>query len=372
MMRSLHRLPFALLALALALALHAVPAHATPGMELAVQDDDVFLSSTPKARDRGLDAAKKLGVQRIRVNVLWARLQVGNPNARKAPKEPVYDFSAIDLLEQEAALRDIKLQLTISGPAPAWATKNHKVGNTSPSTYRFGQFAATVAEHFKGRIDRYSIWNEPNWDGWLSPAKHAPGIYRNLYMRGYAVIKHADPHAKVLFGELQPYAERHSIAPLRFLRAVTCSTVRYTAARRCKGLRADGLALHPYQFTLAPDRPFGGPDDASFGSMRNMTRALDKLADRHALMTPSGHHLNLYLTEFGYLTKGHRALSSTRRAAWLSQAYRIARRNPRVKQFLQFQLIDGPARKPWHSGVMTRRWVPQAPFKALAKLAHGH
>jgi hypothetical protein len=118
--------------------------------------------------------------------------------------------------------------------------------------------------------------------------------------------------------------------------------------------------------------PFGGPDDAPFGSLRNMTRALDRLANRHALTTPTGRHLSLYLTEFGYLTKGSRALSASRRATWLTQAYTLARRNPRVKELLQYQLVDGPARNPWHSGVMTRRGVPQAPFKALARLASKH
>jgi hypothetical protein len=363
------RLPLVLLALVPALALRPAPAHAGAGMELAVQDDDVFVYSSLKARERGLAAAQKLGVKRIRVNVLWSRLQVGNPRARKMPKHPVYDFSAIDQLQQAAALRHITLQLTISGPAPAWATKNHKVGNTWPNAYRYGQFAAAVAEHFEGRVDRYSIWNEPNWDTWLNPVNHAAGIYRSLYTHGYAAVKHADPRAEVLIGELQPYAEKHSIAPLRFLRGVTCSTDRYTAARRCKGLRADGLALHPYQFTVAPNLRFGGPDDAPFGSLGNMTRALDKLGRRRALTTPTGRHLSVYLTEFGYLTKGSRALSASRRAAWLTQAYRIARRNPRVKELLQYQLVDGPARNPWHSAVMTRRGVPQAPFKALARLA---
>jgi hypothetical protein len=329
----------------------------------------VFIYSSPKARERGLDAAEKLGVTRIRVNALWARLLVGNPRARKVPKHPVYDFSAIDRLQAEAALRHIKLQLTVSGPAPAWATKNRKVGNTWPNAYRYGQFAAAVAEHFKGRVDRYSVWNEPNWDTWLNPVNHAAGLYRNLYIHGYAAIKHADPGAQVLIGELQPYAEKHSIAPVRFLRDVTCSTVRYTAARHCQGLRADGLALHPYQFTVAPGLAFGGPDDAPFGSLGNMTRALDKLGRRQALTTPTGRPLSLYLTEFGYLTRGSRAVSASRHAAWLADAYRIARRNPRVKELLQYQLVDGPARNPWHSALMTRRGVPKAPFKALARLA---
>jgi hypothetical protein len=358
-----------LLALLAALAVFPARAHAAAGMELAVQDDDAFLYSPPYARERALAAAQRLGVERIRVSILWARMEVDNPRARTRPRHPAYDFSAIDQLQQAAARRHIKLQITIAGPAPAWATKFRTVGNTWPSAYRFGQFARTVAEHFRGRVDRYSIWNEPNWDTLLNPVAHAPGIYRNLYIHGYREIKRADPHAKVLIGELQPYAEPHSIAPIRFLRGVTCTTSRWTSARRCPGLRADGLALHPYQFTTAPDRPFAGRDDAPFGSLGHMTRALDRLAHRRALTTPAGRRLNLYLTEFAYLTKGSRALPARRRAAWLARAYRIARRNPRVKEFLQYQLVDGPPGRPWHSAVMTRRVVPEAPYRALARLA---
>jgi hypothetical protein len=368
-MVSLRRLPLALLALIPLLLLHSVPARASAGMELAVQDDNAFVYSSLGTREKALKAAEKLHVKRIRVNLLWANLLVGNPRSKRIPKHPVYDFLNIDQLQQEAALRGIELQLTVAGPAPAWATKNHKVGNTWPNAYRFGQFVTAVAEHFKGRIDRYSVWNEPNWDTWLNPVGHAPGIYRDLYTHAYAAIKKVDKHAQVLIGELQPYAEKHSIAPIRFLRGVTCTTARWTSAKRCPGLRADGLALHPYQFTTAPGVPFGGPDDAPFGSMRNMTRALDRLAHRHALTTPTGHHLNLYLTEFGYLTKGYRAMPVRTRAAWLTQAYKIAKRNPRIKEFLQYQLVDGPAKNPWHSAGMSRKLVPDAAFRALARVA---
>jgi hypothetical protein len=368
-MVSLRRLPLALLALLPLLVLHPAPARASAGMEMAVQDDNVFIYSSLATREKGLKAAEQLGVKRIRVNLLWANLLASGARSRKVPKHPVYNFLNIDQLQQEAALRGIKLQLTIAGPAPAWATKNHKVGNTWPNAYRFGQFATAVAEHFKGRIDRYAIWNEPNWDTWLNPVKHAPGIYRDLYTHAYAAIKKVDKRAQVLIGETSPYGEAHAISPLKFLRGVTCRTPRYTAAKHCAPLRADGYAAHTYQFTTAPNRPFMGPDDAPFGSLNHLTGALTLLAHRHALTTPSGHPLNVYITEFGYLSRGHRALPVRTRAAWLTQAYKIAKRNPRIKEFLQYQLADGPSINPWHSAVMSRKLRPDAAFKALARIA---
>src|SRR4051794_13350812 len=364
-------LPAALLCSAAACVLPA-PARASAGMELALQDDDVFVHQYGMDRARGLAAAEKLGVKRIRVNILWARTLASGASSRQAPAAPVYNFAAVDQLQQEAALHGIRLQLTLAGPAPAWATKNHRVGNYSPSPARYGAFVRAAVTHFKGRVDRYSLWNEPNWDSWLGPAAHAPGIYRDLYTAGYKAAKSADPRAKVLIGELAPQGGKHAIAPLRFLRALTCSKPTYRAARHCAPLRADGFALHPYQFTAAPRYVYGGRDDVSIGSLGRLTSALDKLAHRHALTTPTGQRLNLYLTEFGYLTKGSRAKSARTRAAWLAESYKIARRNPRVKQLLQFQLVDGPAHTPWHSAVLTRRGAPQPAYTALKRLAGRH
>ena len=65
--------------------------------------------------------------------------------------------------------------------------------------------------------------------------------------------------------------------------------------------------------------------------------------------------MDLYLTEFGYLTAGNRAQKPKVRAAWLASAFQIARRNPRVKQLLQYQLVDPPEDELWHSAILRPR-----------------
>src|SRR4051812_32674141 len=99
--------------LTLMLALFAVPAsaHAARSMELALQDDNVFVDQRWMERDTGLDHAVELRTKRIRVNVLWARILVTDAYDRRAPVgDPVYDFSRIDALQTAAAKRGIKLQ----------------------------------------------------------------------------------------------------------------------------------------------------------------------------------------------------------------------------------------------------------------------
>jgi hypothetical protein len=352
--------------LTLAVALPA-RAHAAAGMEFALQDDAVFVDQRWMERDTALDHAVELGATRIRVNVLWSRLLVGDAAARTTPKTVTYDFTKIDALQAAAAARGIKLQLTIAGPAPAWATGDHRIGNYRPDAAKYGAFVKTVVEHYKGRIDRYAIWNEPNWNTWLAPGKSAPSLYRALYTAGYKAAKTADPKAKVLIGELSPVGGGRAIAPLRFLREVTCSKANYKAAKHCAPLKADGFAIHPYQFTTAPHLQAGRPDDVPIGALSRLTRALDKLAKRKALRTPTGGKLGVYLTEFGYLTTGDRAQKPKVRAAWLASAFQIARRNPRVKQLLQYQLVDPPEDELWHSAILRRDGSRQATYAGLAK-----
>src|SRR3954452_13498385 len=148
-------------------------ARASSDMEFALQDDDVFVHQRGYDRDRALDRAVALGATRIRVNVLWARTLVSG-----GASNPVYDFSAIDSLQEEAAERGIDLQLTIAGPAPSWATRDHKVGNIAPDPRKYSAFVREVVTHFEGKVNRYSLWNEPNWKTWLGPEKESAKLYR--------------------------------------------------------------------------------------------------------------------------------------------------------------------------------------------------
>jgi hypothetical protein len=351
------------LALITALATLAVPAaqaRAASHMEFALQDDSVFVEQQWMPREQALEHAHKLKAKRIRVNLLWARMLTSNANAKTPPAHGAqYDFSKIDALQHDAAGKGIKLQLTLTGPAPAWATKDHKVGPNQPDATKFAAFVRTVAAHFYGRVDRYSIWNEPNLSPWLSPSTKAPALYATLYKKGYTAIKTVDPKAQVLLGELAPTRDGRTIAPLPFLTAVTATT----------RLKADGLALHPYQLTSNPLKLTGGPGDAPISQLKRLTNLLDQLAKHHKLVNQKGKGLDLYLTEFGYLSKGDRALSQSQRAAYLRSAYSIARRNPRVRQILQYQLVDGPKNGIWNSAILTNDGRPQGAYAGLAKAA---
>ena len=167
-----------------------------------------------------------------------------------------------------------------------------------------------VARRYRGQVARYSIWNEPNLRSWLQGRnrRETPaGRYRKLYIRGYKAIKRADRRAAVLIGELALYGRRAADHPVAFLRRVTCTSAAYRRARGCSGLRADGVAVHPYEFghrSATWQHP--NPDVVSIGSLRRFNRSLGRLRRAGALRTPSGRTPGIYLTEFGHFAPGSR------------------------------------------------------------------
>jgi hypothetical protein len=328
----------ALAALAVLVAAPPAPADAADGMELALQDDPLYLTGRQGnvRRREGLDLAQRLRVTRIRVNIQWASVMPrSQARARRKPRQVRYDFTAFDSLINDARARGIQLQLSLTGPAPAWAAGNRRIGPMRPSPGHFRGFARASAQHFAGVVDRFSIWNEPNLEAWISPMSSAPRIYRSLYAIGYSEIKRVNRNAQVLIGETSPYAIRgRATAPITFLRGV---------ANRGT-LRTDGYAHHPYDYQHAPNFRYPGGTNATLGTLNNLVRELNRLASRRRLRTPGGGAPDLFLTEYGYFNSGRHAISETRRGQYLRQAYDIALAHPRVRQMVQFLLVQ-PSRR---------------------------
>jgi hypothetical protein len=347
-------------------------AEAARNLEIALQDDTVFLGQRYIDRQRAFRLARALGVTRLRVNAHWAySMPLPLAKARRKPAQVPWNFLGLDSLVDAAAENGIRVHLSVTGPAPVWASGNRKISGWRPNGRYFGEFAAALAAHFKGRVDRYSIWNEPNWRTWLGPLKNGPALYRSLYQRGYAAIKRADPAAKVLIGETSPSARPgFSTAPIAFLRSLACVNKRWKRVRRCPVLKADGYAHHPYDLRHAPGYRYPGADNATMGTLSNLTRALDRIARTGALRYNGGGRMPLYLTEFGYLVSGHRSLPSKQRSRYLAQAFQMALKNGRVKSQLHYLLVSPPKNSPgsfFNTGLMRRTGAKYPQYRALQR-----
>lgn len=108
----------------------------------------------------------------------------------------------VDLTEDH----DLQILARLSSP-PSWSRSDGEArGPFAPpdDLNDFGDFAAAVAERYRGRITTYQIWNEPNiFPEWGNqPAD--PEAYTELLCTAYARIKAIDPENVVLAAPLAP------------------------------------------------------------------------------------------------------------------------------------------------------------------------
>jgi hypothetical protein len=350
-------------------------------LEMGLQDDQVFVAQNLLTPQIGYDLAKQLGVSRLRINLGWAGVVGDTANDASVPHPVPYDWSSVDRAIDQAAANGQRVQLTLLGPVPAWASARHgKQSNYKPNPRLFAQFARAAAEHFKGRVDRYSIWNEPNYSSWLNPHVSAPQQYRALYLGAYRGIKSVDPNASVLLGETSPIG-RSGVAtsPLAFLRQITCSKPDYSAARKCPPLPLDGYAHHPYTLqsgtAYGPYFPGLTSDDVTTGSLVRLDQALDKLQKRGALLNTGGgtgpvkSRINLYLTEYGFYARGKTqttTLPENQRAAYLRKGFQLAIKDPRVKLVVQYLLAPQSPLYSFDTSLVDKQGQPGQAFETLA------
>ncbi|MDA0178926.1 cellulase family glycosylhydrolase [Solirubrobacter phytolaccae] len=345
----------------------AAPAHASRTMEIGIQDDAVFVDQVGYGRIAGLTRAKELGVTTVRANMIWARVLVGKQSEQRArPAKPRYDLIRFEQLVTEARAAGLRVELTLTGPAPRWATADKaKASTRNPSAKEFARFTSEIAKHFKGRVARYSIWNEPNWHSWLSPARTAAAQYRKLYTASYSAIKRADRKAEVVLGELAPQARPGaSFAPLRFLRDVLCVDTRWKKRGGCGTVRADAVSLHPYDYKNPPTYKRVPTDDVTIGTVSRLTNALTRLRKAKALATAGNREPAVHLTEFAYFASGPLAFPRATRARYITQAFELARKNPKISQLLYFGLMQNPDVQ-WNTGLLRPNGTPDDSFTAL-------
>ena len=378
-MKPLARILLPVILVALASAVTAAPASAGKQMEVAVQDDGLFIFQDHSNREAALSRARAMGVTTIRMNILWWQPIPRAQRTQTTVPSPIrYDFSAWDGAIARARAYGIKTQLDLTGDPPAWACGSKKppyaCDGFRPSVPLFQHFAAAVAQHFKGRVSRYSIWNEPNWYTWLSPHDEAPILYRNLYIAGYNAIKSVDPSAEVVMGETAPHFQPNiSTPPLQFIREMVCVNKKLKRIRgadeKCLGgpLKLDAYATHPYDFTHKPTKRRENPDELTLANIRRLPKLLNKLRKK-GLIEPSTKRFPIYLTEHGYFIGGSRGVPERKRAQWIVQAWQMAQENRRVKEMVHYVFVSPPADAPsayFDMGLIAQNGVRRASYFAL-------
>src|SRR3954466_15418169 len=222
-------------------------AQAAKFMFSVMQDDNQLIYSSADNRNVALNRMKLMGVDAVRVSVLWdavapkKKIKNGaDPKAYRAANWDKYDD-----LARAAQQLGIAVYFDVTPPGPRWtqAKANDPANQRAwkPNIREWGRFYQAVGRRYggkyrdenegKGIIPRVSWWgigNEPNQGGWLMPQARkiggrviptSPAIYRGLALAGAdALIRTGHTFDTVNIGEtaplgVAPQSERRPLRP---------------------------------------------------------------------------------------------------------------------------------------------------------------
>ena len=345
----------------LALALPGV-ASASAHLLKGIDDNTQTLYGNPDAVFAQLHA---LHTQIVRIDLNWGGENgVAGPFPTVRPADPndgQYDWTVYDRAVLFAARYHIAVLMAIVS-TPSWANGGNapNVAPTSPQDLRnFAYAAATRYSGFFKRpsdgvilpaVKRWLAWNEPNNPVYLDPQYDGDTIVSG---RAYAAICNAvvsGVKGTLIRGEQvacgvtaprgnnDPGSARPSVSPLAFLRAM----------KQAGAHGFDAYAHHPY-YGDPRETPSTPPSARTAVTLGNF-RALEKEVSR--LYGP----LPLWITEYGYQTNPPDdifGVSYAKQAAYMQQAFAIARADPRIDMLVWFLLRDEPDLSGWQSGLLT-------------------
>jgi hypothetical protein len=337
--------------------------------------------------DQTFATFKQLHVQEVRLNLYWGGtygVARRRPASATNPADPAYDWDLYDRTVDRAARNGVHVLFSIYG-TPAWANGGKGMNAAPTLAIDLRNFALAAAKRYSGAylgpggvilpaVKDWLAWNEPNNPLFLAPqyrrtatgwtiqsavdyAKICNAIYAGVHAT-LAANERVACGGTAPRGNNNPSSSRPSASPLAFLRAA-----------KKAGLKTfDAWAHHPY-YAGPSDQPTTKPVTAKGAPATAIT--LGNLGDLIREVTRLYGNKRIWITEYGYQTNPPDSVfgvSYAKQAAYLTQAFGIARANPRIDMMLWFLLKDEPNLSGWQSGLLTYRGRHKPAFAAFQHL----
>jgi hypothetical protein len=349
---------------ALAALVPAAPARANSTQASLMQDDPQLIYTSSSHRTKRLNELQSLGIDIVKVRVNWRFIAPRKrPSHFNGADPTAYGpaWQPYDEIVSGAEARGMEVMFQLGTAAPDWATPG-KSAVRSPNPAEFGKFVEAVGTRYPS-VHLYSVWNEPNLVSWLSPQFNgkvpaSPRIYRGLLNAAYGGMQRSGHGGdQLLVGELLPFSRssRNSnkkIRPIAFLRELACVDSHYrpfrgsTARKRgCSGFKSipgTGLAYHPYTLAGGPNVKTPNKDDASIRDLGRLKTAISRLRGHHRIRS----YWPIWITEFGFQSRPPDPYATPlgKIPGFMGEAEWLAYKNPRVRTFAQYPLVDDPGR----------------------------
>jgi hypothetical protein len=323
-----------------------------------LQDQDMTVNH-PELSSSFFTDAKSANVGMSRYNTRWDG-KSSTPDVAQ-----VAGIKAAIKAGVQSGITAVEISPNISGDE-SFNPRGKKTGPTAASkvsSTAYTSYIRALATELQGTGAAlyYAPINEPNWYRHI-PKRGGAALYRKLHNIAYKEIKAVDPHAKVLFGELLPYARAlstnypggQSTNAGEFTREVLGLNSKFkgTGSTKSYTVKADGVALHTYDFKASPTKKRKNRDEWTQANLGYAKSDLKKAAKTKRISSKAAGAI--YLTEFAYKTTGSDELSESKATTYLKSAWTIAKKQ-KVRAFLWYQLRDPQdTGESWQSGLKTR------------------
>jgi hypothetical protein len=341
----------------------AVPRPMLTGIE--VNFANINWANRPTAYQRVSNA----GASYVRIVLLWSQVASTEPAHPLDPNDPAYDWTLFDNQVDGVLAKGLKPMVTVWN-APVWAEDRHPTddigwgakqwhpGTIRPSAVDYGNFAHALAARYKGKVDTWEVWNEPNLRWFLNPQQElvgdtavwrSPDAYRALVNAFAANVRPVDSNARIIAGSTSPHGHSNPApyaqpGPLLFMRKVLCLSSTNVPQNPCTPLQADAWSTHPYTHG-GPTHHASNTNDISLGDLPRMRKALMAAANALPAHIVSTHPpVQFWVGEFGWDSNApdpKSYLPLKLHARWTSEAlYRAWKAG--VSVFIWHQLRDEP------------------------------
>jgi polysaccharide biosynthesis protein PslG len=289
----------------------------------------VFLWGNPDTTDVDLQLAKDAGFGWVKQRFEWRNIE-GKGKGQFEWNEPDRIVGAI-------GAHGLKVIARVDNQ-PQWAASGVTWPATSPpdKLSDWTDYLTALASRYKGQIQAYEIWNEPNLDREWGGRPPDPAAYTQLLKASYQAIKAADPAAIVATAGLSPTTTQSAQA----MRDIDYYRGMYQAGAKDSfdvlGANAAGFkappCTDPDQVANSPD--LSNPNDPSPPAVKRVY-AFRHVEDVRQVMLDNGDDdRQMVVLEMGWTTDPRpgspyqwHAVSQDQQAQYLVDAFVCARQN---------------------------------------------
>ncbi len=165
----------------------------------------------PAKVERELELLARAGIGLIRQEIQWIEIE---PHAKGVyiDNHGEDSWAKFDRMIDLAQGFGIEVLARLDR-APPWATpgfnpqENPSIQMPPADVTDFADFAAAVAERYRGRVKYFQIWNEPNLFGEWGGRPPDPAAYLDMLREVGAAIRAANPDAVIVLAGLAPTIE---------------------------------------------------------------------------------------------------------------------------------------------------------------------